>query len=54
MNQGTLAVFLYDSSISNTELQHILNVYGGIKEVILVTNLFVSYRNIDQDNLCDW
>ncbi|RHN44628.1 putative RNA recognition motif 2, nucleotide-binding alpha-beta plait domain-containing protein [Medicago truncatula] len=33
VNQGTLEVFLYDSSISNTELQHILNVYGGIKEI---------------------
>lgn len=33
VNQGTLEVFLYDSSISNTELHHIFNVYGGIKEI---------------------
>lgn len=42
VNQSTLAVFLYDSSISNTELHRIFNVYGEIKEVSLVTNLFVA------------
>jgi hypothetical protein len=42
VNQETLEVFLYDSSITNTELHHIFNVYGGIKEVILVTNLSVT------------
>ncbi|BAT83130.1 hypothetical protein VIGAN_04023400 [Vigna angularis var. angularis] len=33
MNQGTLVVFLYDSSISNNELHRIFNVYGEIKEI---------------------
>ncbi|KAK7394298.1 hypothetical protein VNO78_14820 [Psophocarpus tetragonolobus] len=33
MNQGTLVVFLYDSSVSNNELHHIFNVYGEIKEI---------------------
>jgi len=42
VNQGTLAVFLYDSSISNTEIHNIFNVYGDIKEVSLVTTLFVA------------
>lgn len=38
MNQGTLVVFLYDSSVSSNELHRIFNVYGEIKEVSLVTN----------------
>jgi hypothetical protein len=46
VNQGTLEVFLYDSSISNAELHHIFNVYGEIKEVSLVTNLSVTVRHI--------
>ncbi|RHN49604.1 putative RNA recognition motif 2, nucleotide-binding alpha-beta plait domain-containing protein [Medicago truncatula] len=33
VNQGTLAVFLYDSSISNTEIHNIFNVHGDIKEI---------------------
>ncbi|KAK7340793.1 hypothetical protein VNO77_21506 [Canavalia gladiata] len=33
MNQGTLAVFLYDASISNNELHCIFNVYGEIREI---------------------
>ncbi|TKY64962.1 MEI2 4 [Spatholobus suberectus] len=33
INQGTLMVFLYDSSVSTNELYHIFNVYGEIKEI---------------------
>ncbi|KAJ1443072.1 RNA-binding domain superfamily [Sesbania bispinosa] len=33
INQGTLAVFLYDPSVSNNELHRIFNVYGEIKEI---------------------
>ncbi|CAJ1838089.1 unnamed protein product [Sphenostylis stenocarpa] len=33
MNQDTLAVFLYDSSVSNNELHRIFNEYGEIKEI---------------------
>ncbi|XP_004492025.1 protein MEI2-like 4 isoform X2 [Cicer arietinum] len=33
VNQGKLAVSLYDSSISNIELHRIFNVYGEIKEI---------------------
>lgn len=38
MNQRTLVVFLYDSSVSDNEVHRIFNVYGEIKEVSLVTN----------------
>ncbi|KAJ4720316.1 Protein MEI2-like [Melia azedarach] len=33
INQGTLAVFNLDSSVSNDQLRHIFGVYGEIKEI---------------------
>lgn len=33
VNQGTLAVFNLDSSVSNDELRQIFGVYGQIKDV---------------------
>lgn len=42
INQGTLVVFLNDSSVTNNELHSIFNVYGEIKEVSLVSNLFIA------------
>ncbi|XP_073129915.1 protein MEI2-like 4 [Henckelia pumila] len=33
VNQGTLVIFIHDSSVSNDELREIFGVYGDIKEI---------------------
>jgi hypothetical protein len=41
LNQGTLAVFNLDSSVSNDDLRQIFGVYGEIKEVSLVADFHI-------------
>lgn len=42
INQGTLAVFNLDSSVSNDELRQIFGFYGEIKNVSILF-IFISF-----------